>query len=519
MPRFFNTTGPCDLDKHYMLPPEQRLPDLMRLVREEQYFVIHAARQTGKSTAMRAFAERLRALGYAAVYATLEASQGVTETADAEPLWLESIDASARRTLPPALQPVRYQEALAAPVGARLKQWLTGWAEKIENTSVVLLLDEADVISGPALVSLLRQLRAGFIDRPRHFPASVALVGMRDLRDYLTQSKDGQAINPGSPFNIKSESITLRNFNEAEVGELYAQHTADTGQVFTPEAVQRAFYWTQGQPYLINKLASICVQQLLTQGQPITAPDIDTAKERLIQARTTHLDALAERLKEPRVAPIIRAILLGDENVPYESDNYQYVVDLGLIRKGPDGAEPANPLYREVLARQLSYNTQENLRRPWWPWRTPEGQLDMPALIDAFLEWWRENAEMVEEVAAAGYLEAVPHLAFMAFLQRVINGGGTITREYAAGREALDLVVDYAGARSVIELKRVPPKKVALETVKKKGIRQLQGYLDTLGETHGYLLIFDQRPNQTWEQRLWQEEVAVNGKVLHLRGA
>ena len=68
MPRTFNTTGPCRADFHYLLPPEQRLPALLPFVEENLYFVLHAARQTGKTTAMLAFAKRLREQGYAAVY-------------------------------------------------------------------------------------------------------------------------------------------------------------------------------------------------------------------------------------------------------------------------------------------------------------------------------------------------------------------------------------------------------------------------------------------------------------------
>ena len=60
MARFFNTTGPCDPDWHYMLPPEDRLPNLMPYVRDQLYFVVHAARQTGKTTAMMAFGHRRR---------------------------------------------------------------------------------------------------------------------------------------------------------------------------------------------------------------------------------------------------------------------------------------------------------------------------------------------------------------------------------------------------------------------------------------------------------------------------
>ncbi len=49
MTRSFNTTGPCRPDIHYMLSSTARLPNLERLIEQQNYFVIHAPRQTGKS--------------------------------------------------------------------------------------------------------------------------------------------------------------------------------------------------------------------------------------------------------------------------------------------------------------------------------------------------------------------------------------------------------------------------------------------------------------------------------------
>ncbi len=522
MTRTFNTTGPCDPRRHYMLPPEARLPGLLPLVQEDLYFVLHAARQTGKTTTMRAFAARLRDLGYVAIWATLEESQGVEGVLEAEPIWLAALERGAQNHLPPELRPPSCADWLDRPEGTRLHQWVRAWSEQVYPRRVVLLLDEADVVSGPALISLLRQLRAGFMDRPEHFPASVALIGMRDLKDYLSSAKDGKPVNPGSPFNIKAASLTLRNFTEAEVRALLEQHTADTGQRFEDAALSRIFYWTQGQPFLVNALARIAVMELATDPtQPVAEAEIEQARERLILARTTHLDSLAARLRDERVSRIISAVLLSDaqEPIDYEHDDFQYVVDLGLVRRGRDGAEAANPLYREVLGRQLSYNIQENLPRPRWRWQRPDGGLDMPALVTEFLKWWRNNAAIVEEHAQRGYLEAVPHLAFMGFLQRVINGGGTVHREFAAGRGAVDLLVAYAQERFVIELKRVPPRHRSLTQVREDGLEQLCRYLDEVGEREGWLIFFDQRAGRSWEERLWREELTLDGRTLHLVGA
>jgi len=520
MPRYFNTTGPCDPRRHYMLPPRSRLPDLLPLVEQELTFVVHAARQTGKTTAMRAFAEELRERGVAALWVTVEESQGIEEVERAEPLWLRSIQSSGR-WLPAAWAPPAPDPWLALEPGGRLRRYLEVWSAQVAPAPAVLLIDEADTVSGPALVSLLRQLRAGFMDRgPGRFPSSVALVGMRDLRDYLTIEKGGATVNPGSPFNVKSKSLTLRAFTAPEVRALLVQHTAETGQVFLPDAAARIFHWSQGQPFLTNALASLLVTELVTdRSQPIEAAQVDEAKEALIRSRTTHIDALVHRLRDERVSKVVAAVVLGDRDIDYAHDDFDFVQDLGLLIRGPDGAEVANPLYREVLLRELTYSRQENLPRPWWPWARADGGLDLEALSDAFQVWWRENAAIVEPHAPRGYHEAVPHIALMAFLQKVVNGGGRITREYAAGRGRIDLLVELAGERQAIELKRIFDGGYTAEKVRADGIRQLCGYLDALGLEEGWLWIFDQRKGRTWEERIWSDQVRVGGKRLYLRGA
>ena len=405
--------------------------------------------------------------------------------------------------------------------GTRLGTYLRAWAASL-NVPLVLLLDEADVVTGAAMVSLLRQLRDGFLDRGvGKFPTSVALIGRRDLPDYVIQSKDGRLVNPGSPFNMKAASVTLRNYHVQEVDDLLTQHTAETGQSFAPQAIAEIARVTDGQPYLVNALADLCVTNLVPdRAVTVSLEHVNEAREQLLRARTTHLDGLAERLKDPRVARIVQAVMLGDDpfSITYSGDDFQYVLDLGLIRHGEEGAEPANPLYREVLARQLSLNLQTALPAPTWPWRTGDGRLDFPALLAAFRQWWRQNADIAGRPIPE-YPEAVPHLALCAFLQRVVNGGGRVHHEFAAVRGAMDLLVDYGPDRFALEIKRVRTHD-SLESIVESGVAQLGHTLDTVGLDHGWLEVFDVRPDKTWDERLWtREERTQDGKRIVVLGA
>ena len=135
-----------------------------------------------------------------------------------------------------------------------LRRVLSQWAQA-DPRPLVLLIDEIDALVGDTLLSVLRQLRSGYDLRPEAFPQSVILCGIRDVRDYRIHSRSqNEIIAGGSAFNIKATSLRLGNFSRDEVTALLAQHTAETGQAFTPEALHRVWTQSQGQPWLVNAL-------------------------------------------------------------------------------------------------------------------------------------------------------------------------------------------------------------------------------------------------------------------------
>jgi hypothetical protein len=246
MPKWFNTAGPCQTDIHYMLLPTERLPELTQLIAQRNYFVIHAPRQTGKTTAMLSLAQELTASGnYTAVMVSVEVGSVFPDQPDiAEDAilsaWRDGIDF----WLPPELQPLSWPEVSH---GQRIGAFLKAWAQSSPRP-LVFLIDEIDSLQNQTLISILRQLRDGFPRRPQGFPHSLALIGMRDVRDYKVASGGSDRLNSSSPFNIKVESFTLSNFTFKEVQKLYHQHTEATGQIFTTDAIERAFYLTMVNP-------------------------------------------------------------------------------------------------------------------------------------------------------------------------------------------------------------------------------------------------------------------------------
>lgn len=526
--RFFNTEGPVNCADHYCLPPLSRLDmaDVMMLIAQKKYFLLHAPRQTGKTTCLLALADSLNREGrYRAVYANIEVAQAARENvALGMAAVVEQISRSVRDQIGDKEAVGLAQSIIAVSTGATVvEEFLTRWCQDAPRPTV-LLLDEVDALIGDTLIALLRQLRAGYPKRPALFPQTVILCGVRDLRDYRIQSSNEKAvITGGSAFNIKAESLRLGDFDRRETETLLLEHTRETGQIFTPEALAVVWELSAGQPWLVNALAyTACFRtpEGRDRSQPIEAPLIQAAKESLIERRVTHLDQLADKLKEPRVRRVVEPILRGDElDEDATRDDITYVTDLGLVRRGARGPQIANPIYREVIPRELTLIAQLNLeaqQRPEW-YIGADGRLHLPKLLTAFQQFFRENSEIWLE--RFDYKEAGPQLLMQAFLQRIVNGGGRVEREYGLGRGRTDLLVvwNYPGGvqRGVIELKVL---RKSLDATLAEGLAQTWAYADRCAADEAHLIIFDRRPGRTWEEKIWTRAEQHNGLAISVWG-
>ncbi|MCP4753264.1 MAG: ATP-binding protein [Proteobacteria bacterium] len=512
MPKFFNASGPCVPDKHYMIDVGERFGNIRRLIDNERYFILHAPRQTGKTTNMMELAGKLNEEGkYAALYVNVEAGQAFRDDAEAvNDVIVAEFENSAFSRLPEEYRPSESCFKIRS-MRLGLSSFLIKWTAELPKPLVVFM-DEVDSLIGDSLISVLRQLRSGYANRPQGFPHAMCLIGLRDIRDYRIFSSDAKRyVVGGSAFNIKEKSILLDNFTPDQVRRLYLQHTEATGQKFAEDALRTVYDLTCGQPWLVNALGrELCFDESpVAEGKTATVEHVRTAAEKLIIRRDVHLDQLADKLTEPRVIRVIQPILIGEEiggDTVKEDD--QYLIDLGLIKRGKKGLEIANPIYREIVPRELTSVSQERLGQdPAW-YVDENGCLDIEKLMRAYIEFNRENIEMVRNRKT--YAEAAHHLLFMAWTQRVVNAGGTITREYAAGLKRLDLCIEFNRERFAFELKLAGKK--ALE----EGKKQLTNYLKRLSLPSGWLLIFSRGKVENPDEIGRREKYEVDDRTIEV---
>ncbi len=524
--KYFNIAGPCNSSEHYMLDPLRGIgKELMDLIERKDYFVMHAARQSGKTTLLKELTDKINAEGkYHALYCSLEKIQGITEAKEAMPEIIDVLKIAFYNSNIPKRELFAKEPS---NIGfASLLQFELSKIIKTLDKPLIIFFDEADCLSNGTLISFLRQLRSGYIDRPDiPFVSSIALVGMRNIRDYKARIRpESETLGSASPFNIISEAMTLSNFTCEEVAELYSQHTAATGQVFEKYAVEFIFEQTQGQPWLVNAIAREAIEKICKSdcSIAITQEMSRQAIQNIILARGTHFDSLMERLKEERVRNVIQPLILGDNMaVDRASDDYLYTRDLGLIKEVGKGAvEPANKIYAEIIVRYLNYTMQESFKTELpnsdLPKYIKAGKININALLKDFQRFWRENSEIWTTKYKKNlyqYDEAAPHLVIQAFLQRVLNGGGNIIREMALGKNRSDICIEWDGQKYPIELKLYQGTKTA-----KDATVQIFKYMERVGSKEGWVVIFDRTPKKSWSKKLYVKEVKQAGKKVTFFG-
>jgi hypothetical protein len=284
---------------------------------------------------------------------------------------------------------------------------------------------------------------------------------------------------------------------------------------------------TRGQPWLVNALGNELVweeESARQRSQTITLQAYCAARERLIKSRATHLDQLADKLREPRVHRVIAALLASEDaqNLIGEAD-LSYVADLGLIRTQPQ-LEMSNRIYREVIPRELTWPRQTIITHQQAWYLLPDGSLDFHKLLAAFQQFFRENADAWQQQFQ--YHEAGPQLLMQAFLQRIVNGGGRVNREYGLGLRRTDLFIEwpldqekgYGGPvqRVVIELKILHG---SLKATLAEGLPQTADYADRCNAGQAHLLVFNRKPGVSWSKRIWHKMETSGGRSIGVWGA
>ncbi|MDR2200468.1 MAG: hypothetical protein LBR53_13660 [Deltaproteobacteria bacterium] len=232
----FNISGPRDPTLHYMLPAVPRLQGVRDLIKSGLFFVIHALRQSGKTTSVKAYADHLNEEGGChAMYHSLETIRGVADVS-------ETMDAIVRGFIVSLkISNVEDLENIADSVWNELKETcyyssfpvltcLSALCGRLDK-ELVLFFDDVDALEGETFIQFFSQLRVGYVERSfSPFPLSIAIVGVRDIKARLIEKSPDSGISSASGLlNMLAKSLRLQDFTPADIASLYAQHAKATG--------------------------------------------------------------------------------------------------------------------------------------------------------------------------------------------------------------------------------------------------------------------------------------------------
>ena len=208
---------------------------------------------------------------------------------------------------------------------------------------------------------------------------------------------------------------------------------------------------------------------------------------------------------------VVEPLLTGGGESRFSTRDLEYGRDLGLIAQhGP--LRIANPIYAEVVPRELAYAAQEGLVQETAWYVDAGGVLNLSRLLAAFQEFFREHSE--HWIERFQYREAGPQLLLQAFLQRIVNSGGRIEREYGLGRMRTGAEPDRT-RRMVIECKLLHR---GLDRTIREGLTQTRAYMERCGAAEGHLVVFDRTEGTSWDRKMFRREETADGPPVTVWG-
>jgi hypothetical protein len=508
--KYFNIVGPANPRDHYYVADHLSESTLRQLIDNKQYVILHAPLKSGKTTLINEFSRTLHEQGrYRALCVNVEAARtmrnnvlgGILEI-------LEQFKRAIVNQFGEHDQSLSFLKNLLSHKNHAGPAIFTDFLQFLCQSStrpLILFIDKVDSLVGDTLLSVLHQIDAGYALRAHAFPHSICLVGLRDVRDYTIWSKEKQLIvEAKNVLKMQLVSLLLPNFIKDQVRELYLQHTHETGQKFTPEAIDYAFMVTRGNPWLVNVLAYQATQN---RSLLVTKKVFQHAKEAL---RGMEVDGFVDYLQEPLAHAVIDTIIETD--IKHDVSIVSGICNVESVKN--KARDIANFIYQEIIPGSIRYTTHAINRLDvanFEIYQNADGSLNLGKVFEFFQEFYQEHCTMW--LSECPYIASRPHLSFLLFLQCIVAGPvmnivggdtqttcppgrgqdresvGMLYQEYVAETRSVNVVLLWRMKRIVILLKRVPFEDDAIEQ------HTIAEYITKHNAAEGHVVFFDRNDN------------------------
>ena len=510
--RYFNTTGICDPQKHYMVGLQQRLAEVKALVDEGKYFTINRARQYGKTTTLHALADYLNQ-DYFVVSMDFQMQMSdakfKSENAFAIAFAKAFVTSSRANTL-----------SSGKTTDEALKLFASAWqadpghfelVELFQDVSafcaavprkVVLMIDEIDsATNNQVFLDFLAQLRGYYINRNK-YPTfqSVILAGVCDIRNLKRKLRPDEEHKDNSPWNIAADFDIDMSFSPEQIARMLKDYESDHKTGMKEAAMAQEIYdYTSGYPYLVSRICQLLDQQYSRDGRKDawTHAGILDAVNSLVRESNSLFEDMAKKVKDYQgLKDLLYDILFCGKSVPYNLGTELVSIGtmFGFLKEEQGQVAISNRIFEiwfynlfiaEEAIKSKMYDAGERDKNQF----VRSGMLDMDLILRRFVQHFTESFGDSTD----SFIEENGRKLFLLYIRPLINGTGNYyieSRTRSMGRT--DLIIDYLGVQYIIEMKIWHG-----EEYNSRGEKQLIGYLKDYGLKKGYMLIFNFNKNKT----------------------
>ncbi len=495
MSKVFNTEGCCDKKLHYMADLSSRLNEIKSMVDAGKYFTINRARQYGKTTILNALADMLEP-EYEVIhldFQTLSYTDFESEANFAAALSGELSDCIRHMPKEAGDKLKLYASRQAGNVSlSELFRTLCMLCRESDK-KIVFIADEADsAANNQVFIDFLSQLRAYYLKRNRTAVFhSVILAGVYDVRNMKRKIRPQENFKENSPWNIAADFLVDMSFSAEDIKGMLEEYESDyrTGMDVWQMA-SMLYDYTGGYPYLISRLCRFMDERITDCRW--TKEAFLTAVKMLLEDQNPLFQSLMNKLNDfPELNRVIVRLLFLGQGIAYNPDDVsvQNAQMFGFVKIKNSEVLLANRIFEMRLYNKFLLDFKEQNSSIYTESArqknqfTVDGHLNVRLVLEKFIETFHDLYGEPDEA----FLEDEGRKYFMLFLRPIINGTGNCYVEaQTRNRERMDLVIDYHGEQSIIEMKIWRG-----NAYHERGEEQLSAYLDYFHLKKGYLLSFN----------------------------
>ena len=512
MERYFNITGCCNPQEHYMVNLDSRLAQIKKMVDRGQYFCINRGRQYGKTTLIMALESYLEkeyivvSMDFQGLSTPEFSTEGMFVKAFARELWLD------RRTqhfmnhdIQTAMKEIRSSSAYTM---ADLFVCLSEWCMEAEK-KIVLMIDEVDQASNnQVFLDFLAQLRFYYLKRnKRPTFQSVILAGVHDIRNLRQKIRPDAEHKHNSPWNIASNFDIDMSFSVSDIAGMLTEYEQDhhTGMDIV-KLSQLIYDYTSGYPVLVS---SIC--KYMDEKFGWETKRVSDAVKLILKENNALFESLINKIEDNQeLYDYLYQILILGRKISYNPDDsvIRLAMMYGFLKEENGSVVIANRifetrLYNAILTTKKMQETSIYKAGEWDKNQfIQNSQLNMEKILEKFILHFND----IYGSQPDKFKEEDGRKLFLLYLRPIINGTGNYYIEaQTRDQKRTDVIVDYLGKQYIIELKIWRGEEYNTE-----GEKQIAEYLNYYHLEKGYLLSFNFNKNK----KSGMKTIQVNGKTV-----